>query len=112
MINFSGSDWCIPCIKMEKEIFDNIDFKQYCQHNLVFINADFPCSKKHQLSKELQLENEHFADVYNSEGTFPYTLLLDTKGNILKTWNGLPKESLSDFISEIDHFIQNVYGKK
>jgi len=28
LLNFSGSDWCIPCIKMHKEIFENETFKK------------------------------------------------------------------------------------
>ncbi|MES1225015.1 MAG: thioredoxin family protein, partial [Bacteroidota bacterium] len=28
MLNFSGSDWCGPCIRMHEEIFDNNTFKQ------------------------------------------------------------------------------------
>ncbi|PZP45473.1 MAG: thioredoxin family protein [Pseudopedobacter saltans] len=112
LLNFSGSDWCIPCIEMHRNIFENNQFQQYSQQKLVFINADFPRSKKHQVSKELQAENERLADAYNNQGAFPLTILLDAKGKILKSWDGLPKENAVDFINEVDLFYQKTFEKK
>ena len=51
LLNFSGSDWCGPCIRMHKEIFDNGAFKKFADAGLVLVNADFPRLKKNQLSK-------------------------------------------------------------
>lgn len=42
LLNFSGSDWCGPCIRMHKEIFESEEFKNYADRNLVLVNADFP----------------------------------------------------------------------
>jgi thioredoxin-related protein len=45
LLNFSGSDWCIPCIKMHKEIFENTGFKNATDSLVIFVNADFPRMK-------------------------------------------------------------------
>lgn len=102
LLNFSGSDWCIPCIKLHKNIIEAEDFKKLeADHIILYINADFPRNKKNQLSPELKKENAALADQYNPKGLFPYTLLLDSEGKILKTWEGLPSENALDFSNEI-----------
>ncbi|BAP32101.1 putative thioredoxin disulfide isomerase [Chryseobacterium sp. StRB126] len=102
LLNFSGSDWCIPCIKLHKNIIETEDFKKLEAENImVYINADFPRNKKNQLSAEIKKENAALADQYNPKGLFPYTLLLDQDGKILKSWEGLPSESALAFNKEI-----------
>lgn len=101
LLNFSGSDWCIPCIKMRKEIFENTKFKELSDSLLVFVNADFPRSKKNQVSMDIRKENEKLAERYNPNGAFPFTLLMDADGKVIKTWDGLPKSDVASFIYEI-----------
>jgi thioredoxin-related protein len=101
LINFSGSDWCGPCIRLRKEILESGAFENYASDRLVLVRADFPRQKKNQLSKEQTKRNEELADKYNAEGKFPYTLLVDEHGKILKTWDGFPNESPESFVSEI-----------
>jgi thioredoxin-related protein len=102
LLNFSGSDWCVPCIRMEKEIFHSKEFTDYSEANLVLVNADFPRLKKHELSKEQTARNEALAEQYNPEGHFPLTLLLDASGKVLKTWDGYPSVNAGKFVSEIN----------
>ena len=64
---------------------------------LVMYNADFPRNKKNALPKELKKQNESLADKYNPEGKFPFTLLLDTNGRILKSWDGYPDQTPGQF---------------
>jgi thioredoxin-related protein len=106
LLNFSGSDWCGPCIRMHKEIFDNDAFQQFASQKLVMMNADFPRQKKNQLSKDLQKQNDQLADKYNSKGSFPLTALLDANGNVLRSWEGLPKETADEFLNELRDLTQ------
>jgi thioredoxin-related protein len=101
LLNFSGSDWCGPCIRLKKDIFEHASFISYADENLVLVNADFPRLKKNMLSKELQKQNEALADTYNSSGAFPLTLLLDAEGKVLKKWEGLPAMSPEEFTNDI-----------
>ena len=101
LLNFSGSDWCAPCIRMRTEIFDSDVFNKYAAEHLVLVNADFPRLKKHQLTKEQTRQNEMLADKYNKDGKFPFTVLLNQDGKVLKEWDGLPKESPELFVDEI-----------
>ena len=101
LLNFAGSDWCGPCIILNKEIFDSEVFEQYSNDHLILVKADFPRLKKNQLSKEQQKLNDQLAEKYNKDGVFPLTLLLSPDGIILKKWEGLPRISPEGFTDEI-----------
>lgn len=101
VVNFSGSDWCGPCIRLRKEILESGTFTDYAADRLLLVRADFPRQKKNQLSKEQVKRNEALADKYNPEGKFPYTLLVDEHGKVLKSWDGYPDETPEQFVNQI-----------
>ncbi|AMP97555.1 Thioredoxin Disulfide Isomerase [Pedobacter cryoconitis] len=101
LVNFSGSDWCGPCIRLRKEILESDFFETYAKAHLVLVRADFPRQKKNQLSAEQIKLNEALAEKYNPDGKFPYTLLLDENGKVLKSWDGYPNETPEKFVQEI-----------
>ena len=43
---FQGSDWCGPCIKLDREIWTTKEFKAFANNNYVMLKADFPRKKK------------------------------------------------------------------
>ncbi len=101
LLNFSGSDWCIPCMKLRTDIFNSDAFMSYAKDKLILVNADFPRRKKDELSKEQQKENDALAAKYNPDGRFPFTILLDSKGNKLKVWDGYYSYGPESFVDEI-----------
>jgi thiol-disulfide isomerase/thioredoxin len=90
LLNFSGSDWCGPCIMLRKEILDAPAFQQVADTALVLVNADFPRMKKNRLPAAQQSLNDALADQYNPQGKFPFTLLLNADGKVLTSWDGYP----------------------
>ena len=101
LLNFSGSDWCGPCIVLRKDYFESQAFADFADQNLVLVNADFPRKKKNIASTEQVKRNEALAEKYNKNGNFPFTLLLDANGEVLKTWTGKPSGTLEQWIAEI-----------
>jgi thioredoxin-related protein len=101
LLNFSGSDWCGPCIRMHTDIFESSSFTQYADEHLVLVNADFPRLKKHALSKDQQLKNDQLAEKYDKDGIFPLTVLLNADGKVLKEWQGLPPISAEAFTAQV-----------
>ena len=101
LINFSGSDWCGPCIRLRKEILESEVFEAYAKENLILVRADFPRQKKNQLPAAQVKQNEALAEKYNPDGKFPYTLLVDENGKILKSWDGYPNEVAEKFVQEV-----------
>ena len=77
LVNFTGSDWCGWCIKLDKEVFDKREFKKYAKKNLIMVKLDFPKGKK--LSKKLQKQNSELAKKYGVRG-FPTILILNSEG--------------------------------
>lgn len=105
LLNFSGSDWCAPCIKMKAEVFQSESFSSLAEKQLILVRADFPRSKKHQLSRDQIKHNEALAERYNPSGKFPLTLLLDAKGKVIKEWDGYVFGSQNKFMSDLNKVI-------
>lgn len=101
LVNFSGSDWCGPCIRLRKEILESETFENYAKQNLVLVRADFPRNKKNELPANQVKRNNLLAEQYNPDGIFPYTLLLDENGKVVKSWDGYPNETPDAFVQQI-----------
>ena len=77
---FTGSDWCPPCMKWEKDTFSKPEFQNYAKTNLVLLLLDFPNKKK--LPKAQQKHNDALLEKFKIEG-YPTALILDAKGKKL-----------------------------
>ncbi len=104
LLNFSGSDWCGPCIQLKKEVFESTEFKSFASEKLVLLRADFPRLKKNQLPKVQQDKNDMLAEKYNGEGKFPLTVLINPDGKVIHQWEGF-QPSIAKFIKEIASFL-------
>jgi len=101
LLNFSGSDWCGPCIVLRRDYLESEVFTTMAKDNLVLVNADFPRKKKNIGTAEVVKRNEALAEQYNKEGSFPLTLLLNADGKVIKSWHGKPEANAEQWTSEI-----------
>lgn len=76
---FTGSDWCSWCDKLTSEVFDQQEFKDYVNENMVMVKLDYP--RADILSKEQKAYNNQKQQKYNIQG-YPSVLILDTDGNV------------------------------
>lgn len=83
LLVFSGSDWCAPCIKLDKNIWQSDEFKKASAENWVLLKADFPKKKANLLPEEQKKANDALAEKYNREGSYPKVVILDKDGVIL-----------------------------
>ena len=83
LLVFSGSDWCAPCIKLDRTIFQSDVFKTEAEKKWVLLKADFPKKKGNALSEAQTESNKKLAEKYNKEGNFPLVVLLDATGKVL-----------------------------
>ena len=83
VIVFSGSDWCAPCIKLDKNIWQSEAFKKEAAAEWVLVKANFPRKKANELPKEQTEHNRKLAEKYNIEGSFPLVVVLDKNGKVL-----------------------------
>jgi thioredoxin-related protein len=100
LLVFSGSDWCAPCIKLDKNVWQSEAFKNESQKSWILIKADFPKKKANLLSPELTANNEKLDEKYNKEGNFPLVVLLDKNGKVLGE-KGFANISAEDYIQAI-----------
>ena len=80
LLDFSGSDWCGWCIKLDNEVFSRNDFEKYAKQELVCVLLDFPRGKS--LKKSLAEQNKELAAKYKVSG-FPTVVVLDPGGDVV-----------------------------
>jgi len=100
---FQGSDWCAPCIKLDREIWSTDEFKNYAKDHFVMLQADFPRKKSNKLEKTQQEKNNNLAEKYNKQGFFPHVVVLNKQGYVLGR-TGYKKVSPSDYIKLLSSF--------
>ncbi len=83
LLVFSGSDWCVPCMRLEKEIWASDVFQTYAKDHFVLVRADFPKRKANQLPPEQEAKNGELAEKYNTNGYFPLVVLMDKNLTVL-----------------------------
>ena len=83
LLVFQGSDWCAPCMKLDKQIFKTDEFQSFIKNKFVMVKADFPRKKSNKLSPEQEAQNKILAEKYNSQGFFPLVVVLDKNGKAL-----------------------------
>ncbi len=100
LLVFSGSDWCGPCIKLDKNVWQSDEFKSFSDKNYVLYRADFPKKKANQLSDEIRQQNLALAEKYNQDGNYPFVLLLNSDGKVLGVLGYLNLEA-SEYIDRL-----------
>jgi thioredoxin-related protein len=102
---FQGSDWCAPCIKLDRQVWSTDTFKEYASEHYVMLQADFPRKRENSLSETQTKANAKLAETYNKNGIFPFVVVLDAKGNVLgKT--GYKKTTPEQYIKELNAFTE------
>lgn len=102
LADFSGSDWCGWCIKLDNEVFSQDEFKAYAKDNIVLFLADFP-SRKPQPA-EIKKQNKALSEKYGIRG-FPTVLLLDAEGEVLER-TGYQKGGAAAYVEHIKDLLK------
>ncbi|WP_297693014.1 thioredoxin family protein [uncultured Eudoraea sp.] len=100
---FQGSDWCAPCIKLDKRIWSSEEFQEYASDKFVMLLADFPRKKQNRLPLEQKNKNEKLAETYNRNGYFPLVVVLDKDGKVLGQ-TGYKNISVKEYIDLLESF--------
>jgi len=74
LVEFTGSDWCPPCIAMRKNVFTKKEFVDEASKKFVLVELDFPNG-----DKAMKEKNQPYAERYNIEG-FPTVILFTPEG--------------------------------
>jgi thioredoxin-related protein len=77
LLDFTGSDWCGWCIKLNKEVFSQPEFIEYAKKNLILVEVDFP--RKKTLSAAQKQANDALAKRFQIRG-YPTIIVLNAEG--------------------------------
>jgi len=95
LLDFTGSDWCPPCMQMEKEVLSQHEFIAFAKNKLVLVKLDFPRRKK--LPPEEKEQNQKLGEQFAIQ-VFPTYVLVDPTGKELKRQIGYVEGGPKKFI--------------
>lgn len=101
LADFTGSDWCPPCISLAKNVFGTDEFKAFAKDNLVLLEVDFP--RRKPISDEQKKKNDELSQKFNIEG-FPTVILFSPDGKELNREVGFDGSPVNDYINKIKGF--------
>lgn len=78
LLDFTGSDWCGPCIRLKKTILSRDAFRQGVKEHFMLVELDFPRDKS-LLAEDTMEQNRKLAERYSIR-SFPTVLLVDSEG--------------------------------
>lgn len=96
LVEFTGSDWCPPCIMMRKKVFSQKEFVKAASKDFILVELDFPKG-----DKELKKKNDPFAKKYKIEG-FPTVVLLDSDGKEFTRFFASEFPGVDEFLAHLD----------
>lgn len=79
LVNFTGSDWCSYCVRLQREVFATPEFSGWAVENVVLLEIDFP---RRPLPDAQREHNEALQARFGVRG-FPTVLFLDADGDVL-----------------------------
>ena len=89
LLDFTGSDWCPPCIALSQEVFDTPVFREKAPQHFVLVKVDFP--KQTSQSERVKIQNDQLSRRYFVK-SFPTVVLADAQGRPYATttyrWGG------------------------
>ena len=97
-LNFTGSDWCGWCIKFDKEVLSQPQFKNFAHDNLVLVELDFP--RRKSLPVEEKKQNVQLAQQYEVLG-FPTIVVLNSDGQKVWQFDGYFPDGPEAFIAQL-----------
>jgi len=96
LVEFTGSDWCPPCIAMRKNVFSKKEFVEKASKKFILVELDFPKGEKAVAEK-----NQPLAEKYKIEG-FPTVVLLDPEGKEFNRFFASQFPKSEDFLKHLD----------
>ena len=97
LINFTGSNWCAGCIRLDKEIFSKPVFITYANEHLILLKVDFPMGV--QQEESLVNQNNFLYDLYDIEG-LPTVVLVGSEGEIYRD-TGYGSEDPRNYVTNL-----------
>lgn len=83
LLVFSGPGWCVPCMELDKSLWQSPEFKAEAETKWVLLRADFPQKKGDPEPVNINDPKIILAEKFNRDGFFPFFVVLDQNGRLL-----------------------------
>jgi len=100
LVEFTGSDWCPPCIAMRKNVFSKKAFVKEASKDFILVELDFPNG-----DKALKKKNQPYAEKYKIEG-FPTVILFDAEGKEFDRFFASQYPKVDEFLDHLDKALE------
>lgn len=100
LVEFTGSDWCPPCMMMRKNVFSKEEFVKAASKKFILVELDFPKG-----DKALAEKNQPLAEKYKIEG-YPTVILLDAEGKEFTRFFASDHPSSAAFLKHLDQALE------
>ncbi|MEM8507744.1 MAG: thioredoxin family protein [Bacteroidota bacterium] len=105
LLVFSGSDWCAPCRKLDRDIWQSETFIAYASEHYILYKADFPRKQKNKLLPDIAATNAKLAERFNPKGYFPLIVLMDEKSKVYAEM-GYQRGSPQAYLDRLNSYLQ------
>ena len=108
LVDFTGSDWCPPCIQLHKVVFQSAEFAAVAS-KYVLVELDYP--RKTPQAPELKAKNAELSKQFGISG-FPTVLLIDAKsGEVFGKTVGFGGQTAKEYLDKLASFKNTPEGK-
>lgn len=98
LLEFTGSDWCQPCMMMRRNVFSKDEFVQKASAKFVLVELDFPRG-----NKALTEKNKPLAQKYKITG-YPTAIVLDATGKERGRFSPTSYSSVRSLLGHLEKF--------
>ncbi len=100
LVEFTGSDWCPPCMMMRKNVFSKDEFVKKASEKWVLVEIDMPRG-----DKETATKNQPLVKKYKIDG-YPTVILMDTEGKEFSRFYASEHRDIPGFLKRLDSEIE------
>lgn len=98
LMDFTGSDWCPPCMQLKKTVLSSAEFSKFAAEKLVLMEVDFPENKKQ--SDALKKANAELEKKFKVDG-YPTIIVVDATGKEIFREVGYDGSSAKEYIAKL-----------
>lgn len=99
LMEFTGSDWCPPCIALKKQVLDTELFKAKGPEHFILLKIDGPRDKSKQSPEEIEQQKTLSAE-YKITGV-PTIILADSKGRPYARMVGFGGQKPEEYVENL-----------
>lgn len=102
VVDFSGSDWCGWCKRLDREVFSKAEFLDAATNRYVLVFIDTPQDTS-LLSEKAKEQNPALRERYGIHG-FPTILVMDSSGTVIAR-TGYRKGGAAAYVKHLDAIV-------